>query len=112
MNKRANAITAFICSNYCQSGDNDNCNVEQIMEKYQDNGLTPAQMKEVNKFQLDKVSCKNHIPNEGFTMFGHKIQVHYMDGRIEEKKGWDSSKAISEMRGDDVECVEILFSDI
>ena len=112
MNKRAKAITAFICSNYCQTCDNSNCNVEQIMEKYQDNWLTPTLMAEVNEFQLDKVSCKNHIPNEGYTMFGYKIEVHHMDGRVEKKKGWDSPKAISEMWSDDVEYVVIQFTDI
>lgn len=65
------------------------------MEKSQDNWLTPTLMAEVNEFQLDKVSCKNHIPNEGYTMFGYKIEVHHMDRRVEKKKGWDSTKANS-----------------
>ena len=110
--KRDNEIISFICGDYCQSCDNDRCNVEEIMEKYQSNLLTPSQMDEVNEFQLDKISCKNHIPNEGFSMFVHKIEIHYTDGRIEKMKGWYSSKAVSEMWDDDVEYVDILFTDI
>jgi len=45
-------------------------------------------------------------------MFGHKIEIHYMDGRVEKKKGWYSAKAISELWDEDVEYVEILFTDI
>jgi len=69
-------------------------------------------MKEVNQFQLDRASCKNHIPNEGFLMFGHIIEVHYMDGRVEKKRGWYSSKEISEMWDENVEYVDILFTDV
>ena len=70
-------------------------------------------MEEVNEFQLDTVSCKNHIPNEGFQMFGHLIKIHQMGGRVEKKKGWYSTKAISELWDeDDVGYIDILFSDI
>jgi len=112
MMKRDKEIISFICGNYCQSCDNDRCNVEEIMEKYQSNWLTPTQMEEVNEFQLDKVSCKNHMPNEGFQMLGHLIEIHYMDGRVEKKKGWHSSKAISDLWDEDVEYVDILFTDV
>lgn len=113
MNKNRYAkIVSFICENYCQHCKNTGCNVVRIMEKYQSSWLTPSQMKEVNKFELENISCKNHIQDEGFLMFGHKIEVHYMDGRIERKGGWYSSKAISEMWDDSVEYVDILFSDV
>jgi hypothetical protein len=69
-------------------------------------------MKEKDKFELEKMACKNHIPDEGFLMFGHKIEVHSMDGRKERKSGWYSPKAISEMWDDSVEFVNILFSDV
>ncbi len=35
-------------------------------------------------------------------MLGHLIEIHYMDGRVEKKKGWHSTKAISELWVDDV----------
>ena len=109
---RDERITSFICGNYCPFCDNDRCNVGEIMDKYQSNWLTPSQMEEVNEFQFDKVSCKNHVSNEGFLMFGHKIEIHYVDGRVERKKGWYSSKGVSEIWDDDIEYVNILFSDI
>ncbi|NAS89804.1 hypothetical protein C4E24_08770 [ANME-1 cluster archaeon AG-394-G21] len=112
MKKRDKEIISFICGNYCQTCDNSRCNVEEIMEKYQSNWLTPTQMEEVNEFQLDTVSCKKHIPNEGFQMLGHLIEIHYMDGRVEKKKGWYTTKAISDLWVDDVEYVDLLFSDI
>lgn len=112
MKRREKEIISFICNTYCPFCKNNKCNAEQIMEKYDTTELTPAQAKEITEFQLDKVSCKNHIPDEGFLMFGHKIEIQYMDGRVERKKGWYSSKAISEMWDDSVEYVGIIFSDI
>ena len=83
------------------------------MEKYQSNWLTPSQMEEVNEFRLDKASCKNHAPNDGFLMFGHKIEIHHRGGKVEKKRGLFSSKEISEIwADDDVEYVDILFSDL
>ena len=69
-------------------------------------------MNEVNEFELDGACCKNHVPNEGFTMFGHTIQIHYMDGRVEKEDGWYSARTISEIWDESVEWVEILFTDI
>jgi hypothetical protein len=112
METREERITSFICGHYCQLCDNDKCNVGEIMERYQSNWLTPSQMKEVNEFQLYKVSCRNHIPNEVFAMFGHKIEVHFVDGRVERKRGWYLTKAVSELWDDDVEYVDILFTDM
>ena len=112
MNKREKEITSFICTNYCQFCANNKCNVGKIMEKYQDNCLTPSQMQEVSEFQPDGASCKNHIPDEGFLMFNHIIEVHYMDGRIEKKRDWYSSKEISRMWDENVEYIDILFTDI
>jgi len=66
MRKKGEEIVSFICTNYCQFCDNKRCNVEKIMEKYQDNLLTPSQMQEVTEFQPAGASCKNHIPDEGF----------------------------------------------
>lgn len=109
---RERKIISFILYEYCQFCDNDNCNANEVMEKYQNNCLTPLQMKEVNEFQLNKVSCKNHIPDEGFLMFGHIIEIHYVDGRVEKKKGWYSSKEISKIWVDDIEYINILFSDV
>ena len=45
-------------------------------------------------------------------MFAHKIEIQYMDGRVERKKGWYSSREISELWDDSVEYVGIIFSDI
>jgi len=45
-------------------------------------------------------------------VFGHIIEVHYMDGRIEKRRGWYSSKEISEIWDQNVEYVEILFTDV
>jgi len=112
MESREDKITSFICVEYCQFCDNDKCNSYKIMEKYQRNGLTSKQMKEVNQFELHNISCRNHIPNEGFTMFGHIIEVHYKNGKIEKESGWYSSEGISELWDDKVEFVEILFTDI
>jgi hypothetical protein len=112
LKRREIEIISFICNNYCPFCKSDKCNAEQIMEKYDTTELTPAQAKEITDFQLDKVSSKNHIPDEGFLMFGHKIEIHYMDGRVERKKRWYSSRAISEIWSDDVEYVDIIFSDI
>jgi len=105
-------IVSFICYDYCQFCDNNKCNAREIMEKYQSESLTLHQLKEVNEFQLDGAACKNHVPNEGFSMFIHKIEVHYMDGRVERKKGWYSSKAISEMWDKDVEFIRTLFTEV
>lgn len=109
---RYNKIASFICENYCQFCDNDDCNVNEIMEKYQNNCLTLSRMKEVTKFQLDKTSCKNHIPDEGFLMFDHIIKVHYVDGRVEKKEGWYSTEEVSKIWNEGVEHVDILFSDV
>ena len=109
---RDKRITSFICENYCQFCDNKNCNASEIMEKYQDNDLTPSQMEEVKEYQLDNISCKNHIPDEGFLVFGHIIEIHYVDGKVEKKNGWYSAKEISEIWDDDVEYVDILFTDV
>jgi hypothetical protein len=112
LKRREIEIISFICNYYCPFCKNNKCNAEQIMVKYDTSELTPVQAKEITEFQLDKVSCKNHIPDEGFLMFGHKIEIHYMDGRVERKRGWYSSRAISEMWDDSVEYVGIIFSDI
>ena len=109
---RDKEIISFICVGYCQFCDNSKCNVAEIMERYQSNELTPSQMEEVNEFQLDRVSCKNHMPNEGFRMFYHIIEIHYIDGRVEKKEGWHSSKEVSEIWDDSVEYVDILFTDV
>jgi hypothetical protein len=45
-------------------------------------------------------------------MLGHLIEIHYMGGRVEKKKGWYSTEAISELWVDDVKYVDIIFSDI
>ena len=108
-NKR---ITSFICGNLCPSCDNEKCNVVEIMEKYKSNWLKPSQMKEVSEFYLHRASCRNHIPNDGFLLIAHKIEIHFVDGRVERKNGWYSSKAVSEVWGDDVEYVDLLFSDL
>ncbi|MBL7132209.1 MAG: hypothetical protein ISS45_12555 [Candidatus Omnitrophica bacterium] len=112
MNKREEEIISFICVNYCQFCDNHKCNCYEIMEKYQSNSLTSLQMEEVNEFRLHKVSCRSHMPNEGFLMFGHIIEVHYMHGRVEKKRGWYTSKEISEIWDGNVEYIDILFSDV
>ena len=109
---RDDKITSFICGNYCQFCDNNKCNADEIMEKYQSNRLDSFQMQEVEKFELERVACRNHIPDEGFLMFGHKIEVHYTDGKVERRRGWYSSPKISEMWNDDVEYIDILFSDV
>jgi hypothetical protein len=57
-------------------------------------------------------ACENHVPNEGFSMFIHKIEVHYMDGRVKRKKSWYSSKAISEMWDKDIEFIRTLFTEV
>ena len=110
--RREIEIISFICNTHCPFCKNNKCNAEQIMLKYDTTELTPAQAKEITEIQLDKVSCKNHIPDEGFLMFAHKIEIRYMDGRVERKKGWYSSRAISEMWDDSVEYVGIISSDI
>ncbi len=110
--KREKEIISFICTNYCQTCDNNTCNVQKIMEKYESNWLTPSQMNEVNEFELDGASCRNHVSNGGLGLFGHIIRVHYMDGRVEKKDGWYTEKAISKIWDDSVEWVEILFTEI
>ena len=109
---RDDKITSFICGDYCQFCDNNKCNVQDIMEKYQSNYLTFIQMREASEFQLEKISCKNHIPNEGFLMFGHIIEIHFIDGSIEKRDGFYSAKIISEMWNDDVDFIDILFTDV
>jgi len=111
MNNRNN-ITNFICSCYCQFCKNNRCNVDEIMCKYENNYLSFSQMEEVNEFKLDRASCKNHMSDEGFTMFVHKIEIHYKNGDVMRKEGWFSAKSISELWDEDVENVEILFTDV
>jgi len=45
-------------------------------------------------------------------VFGHIIEIHYVDGKVEKKKGWYSAKEISEIWDDDVGYVDILFTDV
>ncbi|MGC9443694.1 MAG: hypothetical protein ACP5E9_01980 [Candidatus Methanospirareceae archaeon] len=112
ISRREIKLISFICNTYCPFCKNDKCNAEQIMVKYDTTELTPVQAKEIPEFKLNNASCQNHIPDEGFLMFGHKIEIHYSDGRVELKKGWYTTTAISELWRDDVEYVDIIFSDL
>jgi hypothetical protein len=69
-------------------------------------------MEEVNKFKLNGAFCKNHMPDERFTMFVHKIEIHYKNDDVVRKKDWFSAKYIAELWDEDVENIEILFTDV
>lgn len=109
---REEQIIVFICGTYCQSCTDPRCNVEEVMWMYESNWLTPSQMAEVDRFRLDGVACANHVPMKGWPTAVHKIEVHYADGRVEEKSGWYTAEAISRLWREDVDHVEILFTEV
>ena len=106
-------IIPFIYCCYCQFCENSNCNVTDIMEKYPKNELTPTQMKEVSEFEMKNIACANHIPNEGFEMFMHKIKIYYKNNTQKEMPGWFSTNKISELwQNLEVKFIDILFTDL
>jgi hypothetical protein len=112
--KTEEELISFICYHYCQHCENNSCNVNEVMDKYQDNGLTPLQMKEVINFELTDNTCSNHIPNEGFDMLMHKIKIYYKNKNKAPKEmpDWFSSQEISHLWNEEVKYIQVLFSDI
>jgi hypothetical protein len=111
INNEAKMIS-FICGCYCQFCRNTDCNVNDIMGKYQNNELTPSQMKEVSGFSFEKVSCANYKNSKEFDIFKHKIRIYYKKQKSEEIPGWFSAGEVSRLWNSEVDYIDILFTDI